>query len=97
MARAGEIVGGTVSSLSESSVQTRGWRSLYYGKKETALSFAVEVASTLPVRFITVLAPAEIELMGLDGSGVKLRSAEGKLVTAINPANAQRTFCDAVP
>jgi hypothetical protein len=92
IARAGAIVGGNLSSLPEVDLQIRGWRSLYYGEKEPALSFAVETTSRLPVRFVTVLSPADVVVVKLDGTGVELRSAEGAQVTVIELANGPRIF-----
>ena len=92
IARAGAVVGGNLSSLPEVDLQIRGWRSLYYGEKEPALSFAVETTSRLPVRFVTVLSPADVVVVKLDGTGVELRSAEGAQVTVIELANGPRIF-----
>src|SRR4029077_17306123 len=53
IARAGEIVAGIPSPASNSEMEIRGWRSLYYGEKEPAISLVIETRTQLPVRFVT--------------------------------------------
>ena len=48
------VIGGNASSGTRSEI--RGWRSLYYGQKEPAISVAAERDGALPVRFVTILA-----------------------------------------
>jgi asparagine synthase (glutamine-hydrolysing) len=59
IATAGEVVAGPRTGQKKTDL-VRGWRSLYYGEKEAALSLAVETESGLPARFVSVLAPAEL-------------------------------------
>lgn len=76
IAKGGEVVAGMCSDSEKSNLEVRGWRSLYYGEKESALSLAVETDSRLPVRFVSVLAPAEIAVVHLTATGGTLRSAD---------------------
>jgi hypothetical protein len=62
IANAGEIVAGWDSAHKKSDSEVRGWRSLYYGEKEAALSLAAESEARLPVRFVSVFAPAELSV-----------------------------------
>jgi hypothetical protein len=57
LVRGGETISGTADCD-----QTRGWRSVYYAEKIPALSLAVECDARLPVRFMTVLAPEDVEV-----------------------------------
>jgi hypothetical protein len=52
MVRAGERISGHCDSAPD---PARGWMSRYYGRKDPALSLAVERRSLLPVRFVTVV------------------------------------------
>jgi hypothetical protein len=76
IAKGGEIVAGMCSDSEKSNPEVRGWRSLYHGEKEPALSLAVETDSRLPVRFVCVIAPAEIPAVKLTATGGTLRSAD---------------------
>jgi asparagine synthase (glutamine-hydrolysing) len=53
--RAGHLVCGTLEGDVD---KARGWTSRYYGRLDPALSLAVHASCILPVRFITVIAPA---------------------------------------
>jgi asparagine synthase (glutamine-hydrolysing) len=68
LARAGEIISGAGDCD-----QTRGWGSLYYSEKIPALSLAMECMARLPVRFVTVLAPEEVDV-AIDNEAVRVRS-----------------------
>src|SRR5579884_3075668 len=72
LARAGEIVAGT-SHHGPPDTTIRGWRSLYYGSKEPALSLAVELTAPLPVRFVTLLMPSGISANELSSKCIKLQ------------------------
>jgi hypothetical protein len=63
LARAGNVIFGT--GICD---ETRGWRSLYYAEKTPALSLALEGETPLPIKFVTVFAPAE--------TGVLIRKRE---------------------
>lgn len=79
--RAGELIEG-VSHDANTELAIRGWRSLYYGNKEPALSFAIETNGKLPVRFVSVLAPTSTSIERLNDSEVRLCSEE-KLVHVV--------------
>jgi hypothetical protein len=76
--RAGELIEG-ISHDANAELAIRGWRSLYYSDKQSALSFAIETNSKLPVRFVSVLAPATTSIEKLNDDEVILSSGE-KLV-----------------
>jgi len=61
----------------EADYQIRGWRSLYYGQKDPALSLALETKGLLPVRFVTVLAPSVVKVIGVGNGAVEIDSNRG--------------------
>jgi asparagine synthase (glutamine-hydrolysing) len=69
LARAGEMISGIGPCE-----KTRGWRSVYYAQKMPALSLAVECETRLPVTFVTVLAPEEVEVV-IRRERVQIKSA----------------------
>jgi hypothetical protein len=90
IATAGEIVAGMqVGQKKTDSV--RGWRSLYYGEKEAALSFAAETEARLPVRFVSVLAPAEL-VTTANELGVTFRSKDTDRQIALRRCGTDRIF-----
>lgn len=55
----------TLSLVRADPVTIRGWRSRYYGKREPALSLALEMRSTALARFVTLFASgSESQMMG---------------------------------
>ena len=90
LAKAGQIVSG--SDEDASNVATRGWRSLYYGSKEPALSLTVKVTANLPVRFVTFLAPAKVSIKHLSRAAVKYQIAEKICGTALQRTGAPKIF-----
>lgn len=65
MVRAGERMAGQWDSPPD---PARGWMSRYYGRKDPALSLAVERRSLLPVRFVTVILLDKICEVEIDSS-----------------------------
>lgn len=91
IAKAGEIVAGArVDDKANSEI--RGWRSLYYGEKEPALSLAVATDSTSPVRFVTVLAPSEVTVVHIDGLKVALRCHQKKQDIVLRGIGCNQVF-----
>jgi hypothetical protein len=88
LVRAGKLLAGSL--ISEMNLDIRGWRSLYYGEKQPALSLALE--SETPIRFISVLAPAEVVLLSVDETQIRLRHGTSECVVALGRGN--RTFLD---
>lgn len=91
MVRAGELLIGK-SELFGSETEVRGWRSLYYGEKLPALSLAVAVQQTLPIRFITVLAPAAVEIEGINEAEIILRYGSESQKLVLGRSSAERVF-----
>jgi hypothetical protein len=92
IASSGEILAGTHSTHNKSDLGVRGWRSLYYGEKEAALSLAVETDAELPIRFISVLAPAELSVTGMDELGVRFRSKDTDQQISLRLCGRDRVF-----
>jgi len=96
IARAGEIVAGIPSPASNSEMEIRGWRSLYYGEKEPAISLVIETRTQLPVRFVTVLAPEEVSVLNINDQCLKMESRETSLSIAFRqPAGEGQIFSNA--
>jgi len=61
LAKAGEVISGADDEpLCEKEI--RGWRSLYYGGKEPALSLAAKTVAAVPIRFVTLFHAAEVSI-----------------------------------
>jgi hypothetical protein len=90
IASAGEIVAGMPSAHKKSDLEVRGWRSLYYGEKEAALSLAAETEARPPVRFISVLAPAELSVTKMNDHEVAFRSTETDQRIALRGCGSHR-------
>jgi hypothetical protein len=89
------VIGGRVSSDPDSSIprsdyQIRGWRSLYYGQKDPAISLAVETQEPLPVRFVTVLAPSAVSVIKVDETVVEVGSNGERYRVCLRPAGSGR-------
>ena len=93
LARAGKILAEAGNEESDEHLQIRGWHSLYYGEKTPALSLAAECR--LPIRFITVLAPAEVVLTKIEDVGLQLRVGKREFIVVLNPRGSERTFLEA--
>ena len=61
VAKAGEVISGA-DDEPPGEKEIRGWRSLYYGSKEPALSLGATAAAALPIRFVTLFHPAEVSV-----------------------------------
>jgi hypothetical protein len=61
LARAGEVINGADDER-PGEKEIRGWRSLYYGSKEPALSWSAKAAAALAIRFVTLFHPAEVSV-----------------------------------
>ena len=83
--RAGKMITEAQSTVSKSELEIRGWRSLYYGEKEPAISVAMQTESRLPVRCVTVLSPADLFEVAVNDAAVKLRSKDGELDISLQP------------
>ena len=83
LVRGGCVVSGEREPASE--LLIRGWRSLYYGTKEAALSLAIE--ADCPTRFVSVLAPADTVISAVSESELTVRAGgtEEKIKIQINP------------
>ena len=92
LVRGAEPISGEREKVSEYELQIRGWRSLYYGEKQPALSLAVTTQSALPVRFITVLSPAEVQTVAIDQKQVILASKEGQAIVSLNAVGTKPVF-----
>jgi asparagine synthase (glutamine-hydrolysing) len=92
LVRAGTVVDGTKHANGGCNFQIRGWRALYYGDKEPALSLAVEVRTRLPVRFVSVLAPAGIELREVASTAVRVHVRGHDIQVPIREDGAGRIF-----
>ena len=91
------IIGGhstNNSSESDCDSEIRGWRSVYYGQKEPALSFAIETAGSLPVRFVTVLAPSAIRLMKIDENVLELGLNREKYRVSLRRVGSEQIFSE---
>lgn len=91
LARVGEIIAGA-DELEPFESAIRGWRSLYYGSKEPALSLAVKQAAKMPVRFVTLLAPAEIWADELSSGAVTLEIRGKRYGIRLQRIGAERIF-----
>jgi len=86
------VIGGNVRSGTDSEV--RGWRSLYYGQKEPALSLNVETVGGLPVRFITVLAPSTVRLSKLNNTNLELTLDGETYLMSLRLTGSEQIFSD---
>ena len=84
------VIGGDTESGSDSEV--RGWRSLYYGLKERALSIAVEREGALPVRFVTVLAPTTVRLTKISSTKLELTVDDETHLVSLRPTGSEQIF-----
>ena len=74
LARAGDIIGGADDEpLCEKEI--RGWRSLYYGNKEPALSLGAKAVAALPIRFVTLFHPADVSVEQFSPTCVNVQAA----------------------
>ncbi len=77
LVRAGETLKSS-SGSADPYASIRGWRSLYYAKKQPALSLSMESQAALPVRFVSVVVLGEeTGLSRLDGKRAELLSSKG--------------------
>lgn len=81
--------------VSQCDAQIRGWRSLYYGQKEPAVSLAVETNGGLPVRFVTVLAPSSVKLINLTETMAEVTSGNETYGIFLRPIGSERIFSGA--
>lgn len=86
------VIGGNVSSGTDPEI--RGWRSLYYGQKEPAISVAVERGGALPVRFVTILAPSIVRVSKLDNTNLELITDSETHLISLRPINSEQIFSD---
>ena len=91
IAKAGDIIAGAPAD-SKTGLEIRGWRSLYYGEKEPALSLAVKTDSKFPVRFVTVLAPSVVAVVHIDDLKVTLRCHQKEQEVALRGIANNRVF-----
>ena len=80
------------SSISKSDYQIRGWRSLYYGQKDPAISLAVETKEPLPIRFVTVLAPSAVRVIKVDETVVEVGSNRESYRISLLRVGSERIF-----
>ena len=92
IATAGEILEGMHSGHKKSDLEIRGWRSLYYGEKEAALSLAVESLAQLPVRFLSVLTPGELPVTMAHDLSLTLRANDTDQRIALRGCGSDRIF-----
>jgi hypothetical protein len=94
--RATLVTGGSISpgvQVAESSEnEIRGWRSLYYGQKDPALSLAVRRHGPLPIRFVTVLAPSTTRVIKVDETAVEVEMETGRHQFTLGPVGSPRVF-----
>ena len=91
LAKAGEIISGVDDEpLSEKAI--RGWRSLYYGTKEPALSLGVKAAAALPIRFVTLFYPAEISVKQFSPTCVTFQAAAKTYGIRLQSIGAPKIF-----
>jgi len=64
--------------------EVRGWRSRYYAAKEPAISLGLESQGALPVRFLTLLGPADAMMREIDPFHVKLEGEAACLAAVLN-------------
>ena len=91
LVRAGEVVTSTSSTVNRAAHEIFGWRSLYYGDKEPALSLAIEIDSCLPMRFVTVLAPGEVDAVAAKQE-IKLSSRGITYRVLLHAPGGERAF-----
>jgi hypothetical protein len=91
LAKAGEIISGADG---ESPLQKviRGWRSLYYGSKEPALSWCAETSAALPIRFVTLFHPAEVSVEQCSPKCVNFQAADKTNGVALESIGAPKIF-----
>jgi asparagine synthase (glutamine-hydrolysing) len=90
LARAGKLLSGSEYACGD--CETRGWRSVYYGTKEPALSLAVTTEAGAQIRYVSVLAPAEVVVTESNSSRVVV-TAEGKeWQVSLAPLGSHPTF-----
>ncbi|PYY04381.1 MAG: hypothetical protein DMG64_04870 [Acidobacteria bacterium] len=86
----GEVCFSNASNVSEFNERIYGWRSQYYGCKEPAISLAVETQGTLPVRFVTVLAPSTSKLINIDDKFVEVEASNERFALSLLPVGSER-------
>jgi hypothetical protein len=90
----GRLVSPNGAGKCESDLQIRGWRSLYYGQKDAALSLAVDTNGRVPFRFVTVLAPSTVRLLKIDDTVVEVSSDRKIHRASLRPAGSERIFSE---
>jgi len=90
----GRLVSPNGAGKCESDLQIRGWRSLYYGQKDAALSLAVDTNGRVPFRFVTVLAPSTVRLLKIDDTVVEVSSDRKIHRVSLRPAGSERIFSE---
>lgn len=86
------VIGADVQSQTDSEI--RGWRSLYYGQKEPAVSLAVEREGAIAVRFVTVLAPSTVRVSKISNTNVELTMDTETYFMSLRPTGSEQIFSD---
>ena len=73
-------------------ITTRGWQSRYYADKEPAFSLSLVTRGELPVRFITILSPATIEVGRLDVSRIEVERSKARCTAELSSPGVSPIF-----
>lgn len=91
LARAGQLISGA-DDLSVCDKEIRGWRSLYYGSKDPALSLGARAAAALPMRFVTLFHPAEVSVEQFSPTCVAFQAAGTTYAVGLQAIGTPKIF-----
>lgn len=91
LARAGEVISGA-DDEPPGEKEIRGWRSLYYGSKEPALSCGARAAAALAIRFVTLFHPVEVSVKQFGPTCVAFQAADNTYGIGFQSIGAPKIF-----